>query len=63
MATVLISFGGILGVASPSQLIVMGTLEVVFYNFSIHITNGFKVSDLIGFLLLKKIYFSDENFS
>jgi len=52
VATVLISFGGILGVASPSQLIVMGTLEVVFYNFSIHITNGFKLTDVGGSIVI-----------
>jgi ammonium transporter Rh len=40
VATVLISFGGVLGVASPVQLIVMATLEVVFYNLSIYVGIG-----------------------
>ena len=35
VATVLISFGAILGVASPLQLAVMATLEVLFYNLNI----------------------------
>merc|ERR1712142_1421394 len=37
VATVLISFGAILGVASPVQLIVMALLEVVFYNVSYYL--------------------------
>jgi ammonium transporter Rh len=37
VATVLISFGAVLGVASPVQLIVMATFEVVFYNLSIFV--------------------------
>ncbi|CAK8689082.1 unnamed protein product [Clavelina lepadiformis] len=36
-ATVLISFGAILGVASPVQLIIMATIEVVVYNVSIYV--------------------------
>jgi len=31
-ATILISYGGILGVASPVQVIIMSILEIVFYN-------------------------------
>ncbi|CAK8682981.1 unnamed protein product [Clavelina lepadiformis] len=37
VATVLISFGAVLGVASPVQLVLMATLEVVFYNISLYI--------------------------
>ena len=37
VAAVLISFGAVLGCASPVQLIVMATLEVVFYNLAIYV--------------------------
>ena len=37
VATVLISFGAILGVASPIQLIIMATFEVLFYNINIYV--------------------------
>lgn len=37
VATVLISFGAVLGKASPIQLLLMATLEVVFYNISLWI--------------------------
>nr|CAB3265567.1 rh type B glycoprotein [Phallusia mammillata] len=37
VATVLISFGAVLGVSSPVQLTIMATLEVVFYNINIYV--------------------------
>lgn len=37
VATVLISFGAVLGKTSPVQLIIMATLEIVFYNISIYV--------------------------
>ncbi|XP_078483673.1 rh type B glycoprotein [Ciona intestinalis] len=37
VAAVLISFGAVLGVASPVQLIVMATIEAVCYNVSIYV--------------------------
>ena len=37
VATVLISFGAILGKASALQLILMALVEVVFYNINIYI--------------------------
>ncbi len=44
VAAILISFGAVLGVASPVQLLVMATLEVVAYNLSFYVTAGFKVT-------------------
>jgi len=47
VATVLISFGAILGVSSPVQLTVMAVIEVVCYNVSIYVgVTILKVSDL-----------------
>ena len=37
VATILISFGAVLGKASALQLILMAVLEVVFYNVNIYI--------------------------
>merc|ERR1712142_1290342 len=52
VAAILISFGAVLGVTSPTQLLVMATLEVVFYNVSIYVTNGFKLSDVGGSVVI-----------
>ena len=37
VATILISFGAILGKASALQLVLMALLEVVFYNINIYV--------------------------
>jgi len=52
VAAILISFGAVLGVTSPTQLLVMATMEVVFYNASIYVTNGFKLSDVGGSVVI-----------
>jgi len=53
VATVLISFGAILGVASPVQLIVMALLEVVFYNVSYYLgIHVFKAVDVGGSMFI-----------
>ena len=45
VATILISFCCVLGVVSPTQLVVMATMEVVFYNIGVYIClEGFQVS-------------------
>ncbi|CAK8689086.1 unnamed protein product [Clavelina lepadiformis] len=52
-ATVLISFGAILGVASPVQLIIMATIEVVVYNVSIYVgVEIFKAVDVGGSIFI-----------
>jgi len=52
VAAVLISFGAILGVASPVQLLVMGTIEVFFYNLSFYVTAGFNLIDVGGSIVI-----------
>nr|XP_039259428.1 ammonium transporter Rh type B-like isoform X1 [Styela clava] len=53
VATVLISFGALLGKTSPVQLLVMATLEVIFYNISIYVGVGiFKAIDVGGSIFL-----------
>lgn len=52
VAAILISFGAVLGVASPVQLLVMGTIEVVFYNLSIYLTGQFKLTDVGGSIVI-----------
>lgn len=48
-ATVLISFGALLGKASPSQLIVMAIIEIVLFSVSEHLgLHTFKVVDVGG---------------
>lgn len=46
VATVLISFGAVLGKTSPVQLLLMATLEVVFYNISLYI--GSRIFEVHG---------------
>nr|AAY41908.1 Rh type C glycoprotein-like protein [Ciona savignyi] len=53
VATVLISFGAVLGVASPVQLIVMATIEVVCYNVSIYVgIVQFQATDIGGSMFI-----------
>nr|XP_009858225.1 rh type C glycoprotein isoform X1 [Ciona intestinalis]XP_009858226.1 rh type C glycoprotein isoform X2 [Ciona intestinalis] len=53
VATVLISFGAVLGVASPVQLIMMATIEVVCYNVSIYVgIVRFQVTDVGGSMFI-----------
>jgi len=52
VATVLVSFGAVLGKTSPMQLIVMATLEVVFYNISLYVTSLLKLSDIGGTIVI-----------
>lgn len=54
VAAVLISFGAVLGCASPVQLIVMALFEVVAYNLSIYVGIGqLEVSNCSNILLAK----------
>jgi len=52
VAAVLISFGAVLGVTSPVQLLVMATLEVVFYNVSLYITSRLQLIDVGGSVVI-----------
>merc|ERR1712142_484844 len=52
VAAVLISFGAVLGVTSPTQLLVMATFEIVFYNVSLYVTSGFNISDVGGSVVI-----------
>jgi ammonium transporter Rh len=52
-AVILISFGAVLGVATPVQLLLMIIFEVVFYNINAHICiHMFDVSDLGGSIII-----------
>lgn len=52
VAAILISFGAVLGVASPVQLLVMATFEVVAYNLSFYVTAGLKLIDVGGSIVI-----------
>uniref|UniRef100_H2Z567 Ammonium transporter AmtB-like domain-containing protein n=1 Tax=Ciona savignyi TaxID=51511 RepID=H2Z567_CIOSA len=53
VATVLISFGAVLGVVSPVQLIMMATIEVVCYNISIYVgIVQFQATDIGGSMFI-----------
>lgn len=52
VAAVLISFGAVLGVASPVQLLVMATIEVIFYNLSFYITANLNLIDVGGSIVI-----------
>lgn len=52
VAAILISFGAVLGVASPVQLLVMATLEVAAYNLSFYVTAQFKLIDVGGSIVI-----------
>jgi len=53
VATILISFCCILGVASPTQLVVMATLEVVFYNVGVYVClEGLQLTDVGGTIVI-----------
>lgn len=53
VATVLISFGAVLGVASPLQLVLMATFEVVFYNASYYLgVHVFEATDVGGSMFI-----------
>jgi len=53
VATVLISFGAVLGVASPVQLVLMATFEVIFYNVSYYLgVHVFEATDVGGSMFI-----------
>jgi len=53
VATILISFCCVLGVVSPTQLVVMATLEVVFYNIGVYVClEGLQLTDIGGTIVI-----------
>jgi len=52
VAAVLISYGAIIGVSGPVQLVVLATVEVIFYNISLYATTQLMVSDVGGSMVI-----------